>query len=181
MSRQALLVIDVQRALCEGPEAAFEADTVIARIDRLAAQARQAGCPVIFVQHQGRDGYLEHGTEGWALPPALHTAADDHFVGKTTPDAFNGTALPALLSSLDVHELVICGMHTEFCVDTTVRRALAHGYPVVLAGNAHTSNGNVHLSPAQVIAHHNITLGNVTSFGPRVRIVDTEHITFSAT
>lgn len=180
MSRQALMVIDVQRALCEGPEAAFEADVVIARIDALAARARAAGCPVIFVQHEGTNGYLERGTEGWALPPALHTSGDDHFVGKTTPDAFNRTPLADLLATLQVQELVVCGMHTEFCVDTTVRRALAHGFPVLLAGDAHTSNGNEHLSAAQVIAHHNVTLSNVTSFGPRVRIGRADTIVFSA-
>ncbi|HEY0929547.1 MAG TPA: cysteine hydrolase family protein [Gemmatimonas sp.] len=180
MSRQALVVIDVQRALCEGPEAAFEADTVIARIDALASRARVAGTPVIFVQHQGTNGYLEYGTEGWALPPALRTADGDHFVGKTTPDAFNRTPLADLLTTLEVQELVVCGMHTEFCVDTSVRRALAHGYPVLLASDAHTSNGNEHLSAPQVIAHHNITLSNVTSFGPRVRLAPAAAITFSA-
>lgn len=62
-------------------------------------------------------------------------------------------------------------MHTEFCVDSTVRKALALGYPVVLVSDAHTSAGNAAIGPQQVIAHHNATLTNIYSFGPRVTAV----------
>lgn len=70
-----------------------------------------------------------------------------------------------------VTDLIICGMHTEFCVGTTTRRALALGYPVILVADAHTSEGNEHVTPRQVIEHHNATLTNISSFGPRVRAV----------
>ena len=62
-------------------------------------------------------------------------------------------------------------MHTEFCVDTTTRRALAAGYPVVLVADAHTPEDKPHLSAAQIIRHHNETLANITSFGPQVRAI----------
>lgn len=75
-----------------------------------------------------------------------------------------------------MEELVICGMHTEFCVDTTTRRALALGYPVTLVADAHTSAGNAVLSAPQVIAHHNATLTHITSFGPRVRAVNSADV-----
>ena len=75
-------------------------------------------------------------------------------------------------------DLVICGMHTEFCVDTTTRRALALGYPVTLVEDAHTSAGNAALPAPQVIAHHNITLSNISSFGPRVRLVSAANLRF---
>ena len=65
-------------------------------------------------------------------------------------------------------------MHTEFCVDTTCRRAMALGWPVWLAADAHTSAGNAALTPQQVIAHHNATLANISSFGPRTRAVPTD-------
>jgi nicotinamidase-related amidase len=59
-------------------------------------------------------------------------------------------------------------------VDTTTRKALALGYPVILVEDAHTTAGNDHLSPRQVIQHHNVTLTNLSSFGPRVRAVSSE-------
>jgi nicotinamidase-related amidase len=79
-----------------------------------------------------------------------------------------------------VSELVVCGMHTEFCVDTTIRRALALGYPVILAADAHTSDGSAVLTPALVIAHHNDVLSNISSFGPRVRPLPAAEIAFDA-
>ena len=52
-----------------------------------------------------------------------------------------------------------------------MRRALALGYPVVLVEDGHTSAGNAVLTAQQVIAHHNATLTNISSFGPRVRTI----------
>ena len=102
----------------------------------------------------------------------------DWYVRKTTPDSFLRTDLGHLLNEKGIDQLIICGMHTEFCVDTTTRRALALGYPVTLIGDAHTSAGNAAISAAQVIAHHNATLSNISSFGPRVTIVSAADIQF---
>lgn len=169
--KTALLVIDVQQGLCEGEGRAHASDEVIARINQVAARARSAGAPVVFIQHESVDGYLEHGTREWQLADGLMAQADDLRVRKTTPDAFLKTRLQALLEEQGVNALIVCGMHTEFCIDTTTRRALALGYPVTLVADAHTSAGNEVLSAPQVIAHHNATLTNISSFGPRVRAV----------
>jgi nicotinamidase-related amidase len=174
----AMLTIDVQQALCEGPDAAFDAPGTIARINVASAKARAAGVPVLFIQHEVRNGYLEWGTPGWQLADGLHAEPADQRLRKTTPDSFHGTALQARLQSLGVTDLVICGMHTEFCVHTTTLRALALGYPVVLIGDAHTSAGNAALTAPQVIAHHNATLSNISSFGPRVRVVNAVDVRF---
>lgn len=176
----ALLVIDVQQGLCEGEHAAFESQEVIGRINRAAQKARAAGAPVVFIQHESKSGYLEYASDAWQLARGLHVEASDLRVRKTTPDSFHRTELEALLAQHAVTDLVICGMHTEFCVDTTTRRALALGFPVVLVGDAHTSEGNRHLSAAQVILHHNETLANIESFGPRVSVVATDDLRFGA-
>ena len=177
---QALLIIDMQQALCEGDGAAHDTAGVIARINTLSARARAAGVPVIWVQHEGTGGYLAHGTPGWQLATGLQVnEATDLRVRKTTPDSFLRTPLANLLAQHGTTELVVCGMHTEFCVDTTTRRALALGYPVVLVADAHTSAGNAHLTPQQVVAHHNATLCNISSFGPRVRAVVADSVVFN--
>jgi len=174
--RHALIVIDMQQGLCEGPDAAHETDALIARINTLTTGARAAGVPVIFVQHEGNDDYLAHGSREWRLPTALQALPTDGYVRKTTPDAFLRTDLQAQLEAQGVKRLVVCGMHTEFCVDTTTRRALALGYPVTLVADGHTSAGNAVLSAPQVIAHHNATLSNISSFGPRVSAVTTSEV-----
>ena len=172
----ALLIIDVQQGLCEGEHDAFESQQVIARINVVSEKARAADALVVFIQHESSSGYLEFGTDAWQLARGLQAEPSDLRLRKTTPDSFHRTELEEVLRSHAVSSLVICGMHTEFCVDTTTRRALALGFPVVLVEDAHTTEGNKHLSAAQVIQHHNDTLTNITSFGPRVRAVSSDNL-----
>ena len=172
----ALLIVDVQQGLCEGEHDAFESQQVIARINVVSEKARAAGALVVFIQQESTSGYLEWGTDAWQLARGLHVETSDLRLRKTSPDSFHRTELEEVLRSRSVSSLVICGMHTEFCVDTTTRRALALGFPVVLVEDAHTTEGNKHLSAAQVIQHHNDTLTNITSFGPRVRAVSSDDL-----
>lgn len=174
----AVLVIDVQQGLCEGEGEAFDCAGTIARINGVTRKARAAGVPVAFIQHESRMGYLEYGTAAWQLARGLEAPASDRHIRKTTPDAFLGTALEGWLRDSGIRRLVICGMHSEFCVDTTARRALALGFPVTLVSDGHTSAGNTVLTAQQVIAHHNATLANISSFGPRVTVVPGEQVDF---
>ena len=176
--KSAVLIIDMQQGLCEGEGAAFDCEGTIARINEVTRKARQAAVPVVFIQHESQQGYLEHGTAAWQLAQGLDVAATDLKVRKTTPDSFLRTDLEAVLRGVGVERLVVCGMHTEFCVDTTTRRALALGFPVTLVADAHTSAGNVAISAQQVIAHHNATLTNISSFGPRVQVVSSAQVEF---
>jgi len=176
----ALLIVDVQQGLCEGEDSAFESQQVISRINLVSAKARAAGAVVIFIQHESTSGYLEHGTAQWQLAHGLHVEPSDIRVRKTTPDSFHRTELAQILAQRSVNSLVLCGMHTEFCVDTTARRALALGFPVVLVEDAHTTTGNRCLTASQVIRHHNETLSNISSFGPRVRTVSAERLCIGA-
>ena len=176
--KTALLIIDVQQGLCEGDGKAFESDAVINRINGVSTKARAADMPVIFIQHESSSGYLGYLTREWQLANGLQVISNDIHIRKTTPDAFLRTLLKETLDSLKVEQLVVCGMHSEFCVDTTTRRALALGYPVTLLADGHTSAGNAALTPSQVIAHHNVTLTHISSFGPRVRTMQCSEIQF---
>jgi nicotinamidase-related amidase len=175
----AVLVIDVQQGLCEGEGAAFDCVGTISRINSVTEKARIAGAPVVFIQHESNSGYLEHGSDAWQLANGLKVLAKDLKVRKTTPDSFLRTNLEETLLRLQIEKLVVCGMHSEFCVDTTTRKALALGFPVVLVSDAHTSAGNAAISAEQVIAHHNATLTNISSFGPRVTAVRSESVSFT--
>lgn len=172
----AVLVIDVQQGLCEGEGAAFDCDGAISRINLVTRKARVAGALVIFIQHELGSTYLEYGSGAWQLAKGLEVESMDTTVRKTTPDAFLRTELEAILRRRGVESVIVCGMHSEFCVDTTTRRALALGFPVVLVADGHTSSGNAAISAQQVIAHHNATLTNISSFGPRVHAVTAENV-----
>lgn len=176
----ALLIIDVQQALCYGEYAAFEAERVIERINLVSRKARAAGAPVVVIQHESRGGPLDHGTDGWRLADGLDVQSTDILARKTATDSFHNTELQSVLRARGVTRLVICGLQSEFCVDTTTRRALALGYPVTLVSDAHSTLDNSVLSAAQISAHHNETLANITSFGPRVTPVSAAQVQFEA-
>ncbi len=178
---QALLIIDVQQGLCEGEYCVLDAKEVIGRINDASARARAVGIPVIFVQHETVTDELKFGSRQWQLADGLRAEPGDIRVRKTTPDSFQGTELLEVLRSRRVSELIICGMQTEYCVDTTTRRALALGYPVWLIADGHTTFHNGVLTARQIIDHHNVTLANIESFGPRVRAVPSDALQFATT
>ncbi|MRX36019.1 cysteine hydrolase family protein [Aminobacter sp. MDW-2] len=173
----ALLVIDVQNAILRGKgtserqpllEAAL--DDTIGRLRDLQDRARSAGVPVIVIQHDGPAGHrLAVGTEGWEVRPELAPRAGDLLVRKKSSDSFHETELGARLGELGISHLVVGGCMTQFCVDTTVRRAVSLGYDVTLVADCHTTADSAHLTHVDIIAHHNETLDG---FGAGDAVVD---------
>ena len=175
--KSALLVIDVQQALFDETPRPFEADAVVERINTLTARARAAGVPVVFIQHEASD--LEYNSAGWQLQPGLQVKEGDAKLRKTTPDSFLRTELEALLASWQTEHVVICGYASEFCVDTTTRRAAALGYPVTLVSDAHTTHDKPHATGEQIRRHENATLPNIESFGPEIKAIATSEVRFA--
>ena len=172
----ALLIIDVQRFLCSGKYEVFESRRVIDRINHVLRLARGAGAPVVIIQHEEQDGPMKYGSDGWKLDSDLDALASDIHVRKTAPDSFLNTELHAILQARRVEKLVICGLQSEYCVDSTVRRALALGYPVTLVADGHATMDNAVLKAHQISAHHNETLRTMESFGPRVEAIPASEV-----
>ena len=175
--KQAMVVIDVQQALFDAVRPPYEADAVIQRINAMCARARAANAPVIWIQHENLTT-LQRSTPGWQLHVALETAEQDHWVGKKTPDAFHHTQLDAWLQQHQIQEIVVAGYASEFCVDTSVRRAAALGYDVVIAADAHTTHDKAHASGAWIRQHHNTTLAAISSFGNRMTALPSSAVVF---
>ncbi len=174
--KSAVLVIDVQRGLFD-PEL-FESDKVVERINTVTKNARKSGCPVFIIQHETEKGSLYFGSESWQLHKRLVVSDEDLNIRKTTPDSFLRTNLEELLISKGINELIICGYATEFCVDTTVRRAAALGFTVLLVSDAHTTHDKEHASAVEIREHHNCTLPNISSFGPKISAISSSNIMF---
>lgn len=169
--KSAVLVIDVQRGLFDPEPQPFEAQETVQRINALTARARAAGVPVGVVLHEREGSALAYQSEGWQAVAQLQVAPTARIIRKTTPDSFLRTELGDWLAAQGVQRLVICGYASEFCVDTTTRRAAALGFEVDLVADGHTTHDKAHASAAQIRAHHNATLPGITSFGPRIRAV----------
>jgi nicotinamidase-related amidase len=172
----ALLIIDVQHALCTGEYECFDIKGVIQNINGLSAKARETGVPVILIQHEAKDDFLQHGSDGWQLAESLKTDPQDLRVRKTTRDSFYHTHLQALLQEYGADRLVICGLQTDYCVNATVRQALNLGYDVVLAADAHSTVDNGGLSAEEIIAEHNRDLAHLTGPVARIDVLPTAEI-----
>jgi len=174
----ALLIIDVQQALCSGQYQCFDIRRVIDTINQLSRRARKASVPVVLIQHEEKDSPLAHGGEGWQLADGLLTTAKDLRVRKTTPDSFYQTELGKLLPGEDFERLIICGLQTDYCVNATVRQAHQLGYDVVLVADAHSTLDNGNMSAEDIIAEHNKDLAHLTGAMARVDVKPAAAIIF---
>ncbi|MBF9002519.1 MULTISPECIES: cysteine hydrolase family protein [Vibrio] len=170
----ALLVIDVQDGLFNVTPPPYKAEQVISNINALTKWAQEQSYPVVFIQHEEEE--LPFNSPEWQLPTQLHTDPSAFYVRKTTPDSFLHTQLAALLEKENVDRVVICGYASDFCVDTTTRRAAGLGFPVLLVADAHTTHDKAHALAANIRQHHNETLSSMSSFGVPIKLATTECI-----
>ncbi len=155
MNNTALVIIDTQVGLIEP---AYRGEEVLDNMNVLLAQARATQTPVIYVQHDGPKGHgLEVGTERWTIHPAIAPHEGDVIVHKRASDSFYDTILKRELETRGIKHLVVTGGATEYCVDTTIRRALVEGYNVTLVSDAHTTEDydEAVLTAAQRVAQLN--------------------------
>lgn len=159
----ALLIVDVQLGMFESPliPPVHAGDALLSRIGDLIERARAAEAQVLYAQHSGGVGHpLEHGTRGWQLHPLIAPLEGDPVVQKRTPDSFHETSLASELEARRIKRLVLTGIQTDYCVDTTCRRAFSLGYEVTLASDAHSTWSTKTLTAQQIIDHHNEILGS---------------------
>ena len=142
MDDTALLVIDAQNiyALPDSPLCVPEFEESLGRINRLIEGFEAAGLPVIYVRHvhraDGRDagrmfdfsgnaepvGFVEGSVEAEYVPGLKIVPGGLHMT-KHRYSCFEGTELEAILRSLGVQTVAICGYMTNFCCETTARAA----------------------------------------------------------
>lgn len=154
-----LVVIDVQNAMF-ADAIPFEGERVLATIKGLIAKARAAEVPVVYIQHtmEGIGSEFEKDSDNWQVHPDIAPLPDDVTSLKYTYDAFCDTNLDAKLKALGAEKLILCGLQTEVCVDTTTRSALAHGYRSVLVGDAHSTYDTDVMKAEMIVKHHNQVL-----------------------
>jgi nicotinamidase-related amidase len=156
----ALLIIDMQTGLYDGPEKPYERERLLDNINQLIERARNANAPIFVAQHTGPAGSpIAAGSPLWQLCQGLAVdESRDRLFNKTRPSCFLGTDLEQQLKDAKVNELVIVGMKTQFCIDTTCRVAVELGFSVVLPEDGHSCMDTPALKAEAIIEHHNATL-----------------------
>jgi len=161
MSDTAVLVIDVQQSMFDDEPALYRSAELVATAKAVIERARAAGVDVVYVQHNSRPGTpMETGSPGWKIHPEIAPQDGELIVQKWTPDSFHETSLHDELSARGISKLVVLGLQTEYCVDTSTRRAFSLGYDVTLVSDAHSTWDTDNVTAAQIVAHHNAVLGD---------------------
>ncbi|SCF03242.1 ureidoacrylate peracid hydrolase [Micromonospora coriariae] len=155
----ALVVVDVQNDYCH-PDGVFasaglrveEPQQLVEQINVLVHAARAAGRPVIWVRMEWPDDAsvgllaerspflrtqgLREGTWGSELLDGLDHEPGDPVVVKPRFSAFHQTILQDVLRQLAVGTIVVAGVRTDFCIESTVRDAFFRDLRVVVAEEA---------------------------------------------
>lgn len=164
--RSALLVLDMQRYFVERESHAFvpSAEAIIPRIRRLVSAYSEQGLPVIFTRHLNTPRDAGRMAVWWRdlinrddrsselvldLPPRVGI-----IIEKSQYDAFYRTSLEEILKERGVEQLVICGLMTHLCCETTARAAFVRGFEVLFPvdGTA-TYNEEFHRATLLTLTH----------------------------
>ncbi|PJN58990.1 cysteine hydrolase family protein [Bacillus mycoides] len=159
--KKALIVIDVQVGMYTAGMPVHNGEKFLETLQNLIEECRSNSIPIIYVQHNGPKNHpLEKGTAGWQVHAAIAPQDGDSIVEKTTPDSFHKTNLNELLQEKGIEHVIISGMQTEYCVDTTTRRAFSEGYKVTLVSDAHSTFDTDVLCAEDIVKHHNVVFGS---------------------
>jgi len=141
--KEAVLVIDVQNDYFEGGKwELHESEKAAAVASRLIQQYREANTEIIYIQHvneQQNAAFFEKGTHGCEIHESVKPLQNEKVFVKHVPNSFFETGLDGYLKEKGISKLIVCGMMSHMCVDTTVRAAKDLGYQVELIANACTT------------------------------------------
>lgn len=135
----ALLLIDFQREYVDGALPLPDVAHAACQASELVAAAERVGVPVIHVHHEAASALapaFAPGSPGAQAMSELPVASGHHRIVKQWPSSFKGTPLHALLQDLRVQHLVVAGLMTHNCVDSTAREAMHLGYTVTVVRDA---------------------------------------------
>ncbi len=148
----ALVVIDLQKGITMRSTKPHDVQTVITNAARLAEAFRKNGMPVFLVHvgTLGADRFNPLSDEQWTAPANL-PADWAEFVAPLTPQpgdvviakqqwgAFYGTDLDLRLRRRGLKTIVLCGVATNYGVESTARFACEYGYQQIFAEDAMAS------------------------------------------
>ncbi|MGE4291681.1 MAG: cysteine hydrolase family protein [Desulfovibrio sp.] len=161
--------MDVQNDYFPGGRMALPgAQLAGAEAARLLTAWRASGRPVLHVRHESvRPGatFFLPGSTGAEICPQVAPLAGEAVITKHFPNSFRETGLERALRGQGISRLVLVGMMTNMCIDTTVRAAFDLGFDCVVAHDACAAAplafGGLELDAEQVHAAYMAALGAV--------------------
>ncbi|MDF2507702.1 MAG: cysteine hydrolase [Microbacterium sp.] len=143
-SDTALLVIDAQESFRQRTDdwAATANPAVLDNIALLVAHAREVGDPVVWITHSepGTGGVFDPTNGFVRVIEEFEPRESEDALTKTTVNAFGSTDLEQRLQRAGIRRVVVCGIRTEQCCETTARIAADLGFEVEFVTDATTTS-----------------------------------------
>jgi nicotinamidase-related amidase len=154
MENTALLIVDVQNTLVN--ENPYNIENTLHNIRVLLDECRTSGIEVIYVQHDGeKEENLEPFSKGWDIHSSIYPVKGEKIVRKNYNSAFKNTELEEYLNKRNIKTLILVGMQTEYCIDTTCRVAFEKGYSLIMPEGTNTTFDDGGLSGSEIYCYHN--------------------------
>ena len=164
----ALMIVDMQHFFLEpnSPTYTIGGPAILPNAKRLLNAFRQADRPVIFTRHVHHPADLDAGIMGWwwegkciegspesEIVPDLKPLPNEKVVLKHRYSAFYNTDLETVLRCLKIQDIVISGVMTNMCVESTARDAYFRDYRVwIPADGTGSINEEMHLASLMNLA-----------------------------
>ncbi len=157
MNKMALLVVDVQEGLVtENP---FDKENTINNIELLIKKCRFNNVEVIYVRHDGGKGdELEFGSKGWQIYNQVAPKYGEKIIEKRYNSAFKETELKEYLNEKDIDTIVLVGMQTEYCIDTTCKVAFEYNFKVIIPEETNTTFDNKYMNGRGIYEYYNFNI-----------------------
>ncbi|MBX2829806.1 MAG: cysteine hydrolase [Rhodospirillales bacterium] len=177
MSQTALILIDWQQGFDDfdywgnrnNPDAEINGE-------KLLSHWRKTGQPIFHVKHDSTEpkSRLYPDNAGNKIKAALAPIKDEPVYGKNVNSAFIGTSFEADLRARGISKLVLCGLTTDHCVNTTTRMAGNLGFDAIIASDA-CATFDRHLPDGRVFKAdlvHDVALSSLNEEFAAVKTVD---------
>ena len=137
VGKSALVLIDCQNTYREGVMQLEGVESALVQCQKLLARYRDAGRPVIHIQHDaGAGSPYDLNDRIGAIADVVKPRDGEPVVVKNYPSSFEKTNLDELLKGYGVEDVALVGFMTHVCVNSTARAAFNHGYRTTVVGNA---------------------------------------------
>ncbi|SFC15954.1 cysteine hydrolase family protein [Clostridium uliginosum] len=157
MNKIALLVVDIQEGLVvKNP---FNKEITINNIELLIKECRTNNVEVIYVRHDGGEGdELESGSKGWQIYDKIAPKNSEKIIEKQYNSSFKNTELKEYLDSKNIDTLILVGMQTEYCIDTTCKVAFEYGFKLIIPEETNTTFDNGCISGKDIYKYYNFKI-----------------------
>ena len=149
-----LLVVDMQKGITDDRLYGFE--TFIDRTAALVKAARKSCVEVIYFQHDDGPGSgFTAGDTDFEIADQVHPEPGEKVFVKTVYSCFGNKSFREYMEQQEDKRLMIIGLQTNYCIDTTIKSAFERGFEVIIPEGTNSTFDNDYMSAETAVRYYN--------------------------